>query len=81
MIGKPHWMMRRRDFLVGASVALAADSGSSDVPVASELQRAARDAWLFALPLIEVAALRARPNPFSGAPLPMNVFSVCPGRC
>ena len=67
-------MMHRRDFLLGMSGALAAGSAVADVPVAPELQRAARDAWLLALPLIEVAALRMRPDPISGALSPMNVF-------
>jgi hypothetical protein len=56
-------MMNRREFLVGASAALAADNGFAEAANVSELQNASRDAWLFALPLIEVAALRAtRPS-------------------
>jgi hypothetical protein len=68
---KDRFMMHRRDFLAGVSVALTADNAFADVP---ELQSAARDAWLFALPLIEVAALRAHPDPASGKPSPVNSF-------
>ena len=66
--------MNRREFLVGASAALA-DNGFAEAASVSELQNAARDAWLFALPLIEVAALRARPDPISGKPSLVNSFS------
>jgi hypothetical protein len=68
-------MMNRREFLVGASAALAADNGFAEAANVSELQNASRDAWLFALPLIEVAALRARPDPVSGKPSLVNSFS------
>ena len=68
-------MMNRREFLVGASAALGADNGFAEAANVSELQNAARDAWLFALPLIEVAALRARPAPVSGEPSLVNSFS------
>jgi hypothetical protein len=42
---------------------------------APALQRAARDAWLFLLPLILAASRRARPDPRSGQPAPLNVFT------
>lgn len=69
------FMMNRREFLVGASAALAADNGFAEAANVSELQNASRDAWLFALPLIEVAALRARPDPVGGKPSLVNSFS------
>ena len=41
---------------------------------AAGLRQAARDAWLYVLPPIELAALRAGPSPFGGAPAPVNLF-------
>jgi hypothetical protein len=67
-------MMHRRDFLVGAGAALTAGPALAEAPDVSGLAGAARDAWLLALPVIEVAALRARPDPVSGKPSPLNRF-------
>ena len=41
---------------------------------AAGLRQAARDAWLYVLPPIDLAALRAGPSPFGGAPAPVNLF-------
>jgi hypothetical protein len=43
--------MNRRNLLLGTGATLAAGSLSADEPVTLGLQRAAREAWLFVLPL------------------------------
>jgi hypothetical protein len=54
---------------------LAAGRASADMSAPPDLRKAARDAWLFALPLIEVAALRSRRTPINGHPAPINAFT------
>ena len=68
-------MINRRGFVAGMTASLAAGRAGADTSDPPDLRKAARDAWLFALPLIEVAALRARPNPINGQPLPINAFT------
>ena len=53
--------MRRRDFILGASAATAGLTLPSALRAAPlSLRGAAREAWLYLLPLVEVAAVRAR---------------------
>jgi hypothetical protein len=60
--------MDRCDFLTGTNAPLASGNAFADTPAASEIsKKAARDGWLFALPLIEVAARCARGRNLSGA--------------
>lgn len=68
-------MMNRRGFIVGVGSGLAVNQMFADGPIVPDLTSAARDAWLFALSPIMVAALRARPNPRDGQIRPMNVFA------
>ena len=67
--------MNRRGFIAGMTASLAPRRAGADVSAPPDLRNAARDAWLFTLPLIEMAALRARPNPINGQPLPINAFT------
>jgi hypothetical protein len=66
--------MNRRDFIIGIGAGLASRRVFANAPATSDLRNAARDAWLFALPLIEVTALRARSNAYDGRTNPMNVL-------
>ena len=67
--------MDRRNFIVGISAGLFDCPAFGRAPGESNLRIAARDAWLFALPLIEVSTRRARPNPNSGQPASINAFT------
>jgi len=67
--------MDRRGFIAGMTASLSPGRVGADTSAPPDLRKAARDAWLFALPLIEVAALRARPNPINGQPAPINAFT------
>ena len=67
--------MTRRGFVAGMTAGLAAGRASADASAPADLRTPARNAWLFALPLIEVAALRARRNPINGQPAPINAFT------
>jgi hypothetical protein len=60
--------MDRRALTIGMGVALAARPAFGDAPAVSNLKNAAGDAWLFTVPLIAVAALRARANASGGRP-------------
>lgn len=53
---------------------MAAVTVSADLAGQLELRRASRDAWLFVLPLVTVAARRARPNRRSGRSDAINAF-------
>jgi hypothetical protein len=63
----------RRGFIAGMAAGLTSGRALAQ-PTPADLREAARDAWLFALPPIEVAALRARPLRTTGAPAPINRF-------
>ncbi|MBU6372398.1 MAG: DUF1254 domain-containing protein [Alphaproteobacteria bacterium] len=52
--------MRRRDVLLGAAALATAPAGHAAAATGPSLREAARDAWLYALPLIEMATIRAR---------------------
>jgi hypothetical protein len=67
--------MHRRGFIAGTAAGLAAGRATADASAPADLRTAARNAWLFVLPLIEVAALRARQNPINGQPAPINAFT------
>ena len=67
-------MVDRRSFITAFAGGLWASRPWADVRAAVGLQEAAHDAWLFVLPLIELAALRARPAPNDGKPAPINVL-------
>jgi hypothetical protein len=67
--------MDRRGFIAGTAAGLAAGPATADASAPADLRKAARDAWLFALPLIEVAALRARRNPINEQAAPTNAFT------
>ena len=67
-------MVDRRSFVAALTGGLLVSRSWTGVRAASGLQEAARDAWLFVLPLIELAALRARPTPNDGKPTPINVL-------
>jgi hypothetical protein len=75
VIGNRISMMRRRDFLAGAGTALAAGRAFADVPAAPELQRAARDAWLFCPAAYRSGVAPCATDPVSGAPVPINVLT------
>lgn len=70
--------MHRRDFLT----ALGAAAGAAGLPATSwastqslSLREAARDAWIYCLPLIEMAGARARGlTPLPNAPSRVNLF-------
>ncbi|HEY1751865.1 MAG TPA: DUF1254 domain-containing protein [Caulobacteraceae bacterium] len=52
--------MDRRSFAVGAGAAMAAMAGAAhSQPEVDDLRTAAREAWIYGLPLIEMARLRA----------------------
>lgn len=65
-------MLSRRSFVAGMGTGFVASRAFADALAASDIKEAARDAWLFALPLIEVASLRARPNASDGRPAAIN---------
>jgi hypothetical protein len=67
--------MNRRGFIADMAASLVAGRATAGTPAPADLRKAARNAWLFALPLIEMAALRARRNPISGEPAPINAFT------
>jgi len=67
-------VVERRSFIAALAGGLWASRPWADVRAAAGLQEAARDAWLFVLPLIELAALRARPALNDGKPAPINVL-------
>jgi hypothetical protein len=68
--------MTRRDLIAAMAVALAAGGTFADMPSAADgIRKAARDAWLYVLPLIDVAARRARPYLRDGRPGPINAFT------
>ena len=67
--------MNRRGFIAGIAASPAAGHVTADASAPADLRNAARDAWLFALPLIEMAALRARRNPINRQPAPTNAFT------
>jgi hypothetical protein len=66
--------MNRRNLIAGVGAGLAAPAAFADAPSTPALEDAARDAWLYVLPLIELAALRARPQGPSGRPRPLNTL-------
>jgi len=66
--------VNRRGFLAGLSAGLAAQPAIARAQATPSLQVAARNAWLFVLPLVIVADVRARPNPLTGKRLTMNVL-------
>jgi hypothetical protein len=51
--------MNRRDFMAAGTAALFAQAEAAEPAGASELRLAARNAWLWGLPLIEMAEQRA----------------------
>lgn len=66
--------MTRRDLMIGAAAAGAAPA-IGGAAAAGSLRAAARDAWLYVLPLIEMAATRAGSlQPRRGTPLAPNAF-------
>jgi hypothetical protein len=67
--------MKRRDFMAGMAAGVATGRATADASAPADLQNAARNAWLFALPLMEIAALRARRNPINGQPAPINALT------
>jgi len=67
-------VVERCSFIAALAGGLWASRPWADVRAAAGLQEAAHDAWLFVLPLIELAALRARPAPNDGKPAPINVL-------
>jgi hypothetical protein len=66
--------VNRRSFVAAMGASFIGTCASAETASDSGLQSAARDAWLFVAPLIEVAARRARPAPGSGRPALLNVF-------
>src|SRR6516162_3244566 len=64
----------RRSFIAGLAGGMVPGLGRAEMLDAAGLRQAARDAWLYVLPPIELAALRAGPSPFGGAPAPVNLF-------
>lgn len=68
--------MTRRDWLAGAAAMSAAPAGGAFGAVAaSPLREAARQAWIYTLPLIEMAATRQGIlQPAAGPPLTPNAF-------
>ncbi len=68
-------VMHRRGFIAGMAASLPAGRAAADASAPADLRTAARNAWLFALPLIEVAALRARRTPINGQPTPINALA------
>jgi len=67
--------MKRRGFMAGMAAGVATGRATADASAPADLRNAARNAWLFALPLIETAALRARRNPINGQPAPINALT------
>jgi len=67
--------MDRRGVIAGMAASLAAGRATADASAPADLRSAARDAWLFALPLIELAALRARRSPINSQPAAINAFT------
>ena len=73
--------MQRRSFLTSLGTAWVAPRTLAEPAAAPPskslpaLRLWARDAWLFALPLLQVAARRAAPSPYNGRPSPMNAFA------
>jgi hypothetical protein len=63
----------RRSVIAALAGGMVPELGWGAMPETSALREAARDAWLFVLPLVELAALRARPNSGDGKPAPVNV--------
>ena len=67
-------MVDRRSFITAFAGGLWASRPWAGARATSGLQESARHAWLFVLPLIELAALRARPTANDGKPTPINVL-------
>jgi hypothetical protein len=67
--------MNRRNFIAGMGAGLLGGLAFGQAAAEPNPETAARDAWLFALPIIEVSTRRASPNPNSGQPAPINAFT------
>ena len=67
--------MNRRDLMISAAAGLALASTNRALPAPSSLKDAAREAWLYGLPLIEMATTRARAlSGRGGQPAGLNRF-------
>jgi len=64
----------RRSFIAALAGGLCESRAWAGARTTPGLQESARDAWLFVLPVIELAALRARPTANDGKPTPINVL-------
>ena len=67
--------MNRRDLMISAAAGLALASTNRALPAPSSLKDAAREAWLYGLPLIEMATTRGRAlSGRGGQPAGLNRF-------